>query len=68
MNYNLQFQFIHYVAHRQPCGSPIGDIFKVIDEDNKKSKLMVDWKEFRGGQPKGWRVFRGLATRIDYGN
>jgi len=30
--------------------------------------MWIDWKEFRGGQPKGWRVLRGLAARIDYGN
>jgi len=31
-------------------------------------EMWIHWKEFRGGQIKGWRVLRGLATRIDYGN
>jgi len=28
-------------------------------------RMWIDWKELRGGQPKGWRVFRGLALDRD---
>jgi len=31
-------------------------------------EMWIDWKKFRGGPPKGRRILRGLATRIDYGN
>jgi len=43
------------------CVGPVGSVALVGD-------MWIDWKKFRGGQPKGWRVLRGLATRIDYGN